>query len=119
MGVDGLTQSANNFRSQTMKLKWEQNVATKTFWHVYHGAFIAYRLVRNKEYVEDPGKYKGLISFRNRLNGFMSMGDFVEEAMKDLLLRAQELSGGKAVPSTSQGAQVDGASGVAGSQILR
>jgi hypothetical protein len=40
----------------------------------------------------------------------MSMGEFVEEATEDLLLYAQEISGGKAVPPACSG---DGAATVA------
>jgi hypothetical protein len=60
-GVDGLTQSTNHFRSQTSKLKWEQNVATKSLRRPYHGAFVSYRLIKNKSYVANAGEYKGLI----------------------------------------------------------
>jgi hypothetical protein len=95
-GVDGLTQGTNGFRSQTMKLKWEQNVATKCLRRAYHGSFIAERLVQNKHLVTSKGEYKGLSHLRRKLNEYMSLGEYVEDVTKDLLLRAAELSGGKA-----------------------
>jgi hypothetical protein len=97
-GVDGVTQWTNFFRSQTSKLKWEQNVGTKCLRRVYLGGFIAYRLVSNKSYVLKKGEYKGLSKLREKLNSFMSMGAFVDDGTKDLLILAQELSNGKAVP---------------------
>lgn len=72
-------------------------MGTKCFG-AYHGIFNGYRLVKNKSTVENPAEYKGLIKLRSKLNSFMSIGEFVKEARKDLLLRAQELSNGKAVP---------------------
>jgi hypothetical protein len=102
-----------------MKLKWEQNVATTCLRRAYHGSFIAERLVQNKHLVTSKGEYKGLSHLRRKLNEYMSLGEYVEDVTKDLLLRAAELSGGKAkAASTTNGlnAVVASASG-APSQI--
>jgi len=44
-------------------------------------------------------RYKGLSQLRCELNKFMPMGEFLEEATRDLSIMAQEISGGKAVPA--------------------
>jgi hypothetical protein len=59
-GVDGVSQYASFFHSQTSKLQWEQNVGTKSLKHAFIASFIACCLRRRRENIYNDKKYNSL-----------------------------------------------------------
>ena len=89
-GVDGVTQYAAFFRSQTSKLEWEQNVGTKGLKRAFIASFIACRLRRRREDIYDNKKYDGLRKLRRKLNATMTIGEFTKDIADKLLQWAEE-----------------------------
>jgi hypothetical protein len=87
---DGVTQYASFFRSQTSKLEWEQNVGTKGLKRAFIAAFIACRLRRRREDINNPKKYDGLRKLRHKLNATMTIGEFTKDIPCKLLQWAEE-----------------------------
>jgi hypothetical protein len=89
-GVDGVTQYAAFFRSQTSKLQWEQNVGTKSLKRAFIASFIACRLRRRREDIYNDKKYDGLRKLRHKLNATMTIGEFTKDIPDKMLQWAEE-----------------------------
>jgi hypothetical protein len=89
-GVDGVTQYAAFFRSQTSKLQWEQNVGTKGLKRAFIASFIACHLRRRREDINNPKKYDGLRKLRHKLNSTMTIAEFTKDITNKLLQWAEE-----------------------------
>jgi hypothetical protein len=88
-GVDGVTQYAAFFRSQTSKLQWEQSVGTKGLKRAFIACFIACRLRRRTEDICNSKKYDGLRKLRRKLNATITIGEFTKDICEKLLRWAE------------------------------
>ena len=87
-GVDGSAQARAILRSPTSSLKWEQKVVTQTLKTLAVNAFVAWRMRQKKSLLENKESFQNLEYYRGCLNAVQSLADFVLDASRELIERA-------------------------------
>lgn len=90
-GVDGSAQARAILRCSTSALKWEQKRLLQTLKTVAINSFIAWRMHKRREFLENKESFQSLRAFRHALNTTQSMADFIYDLCKELLVYAESV----------------------------